>query len=424
MGYFNFYIIKKIINSLFRYIRKNKRFIIIFIISACLLVFINEKCFAATYTTDFDIEEEIKQQQEQYITEFVSHSLYPYSGDTEYWQECILPVLDDINNNGKNFYISTVAKNSSRTLFRIYTFYTGVRTDNNFTNYKSNLNNETYSILQLKFSTSQYTCYEIRWFPDTNTGTLTIPTNTDYLYVPYILANYYSKTFTDFISLVRLGTTDYSIVLNDISDYLDSIDTVNTSILSTLNTITNSLTQITTNTSTNYSQELGQISSKISDILSDNDTIISQNSQMIQQQEEINDNLEDVNDSVQDLKDTITDDTVESTAQDLPSTDVTDPTQNGIDNIFQSIYNAFCVGQAQDIVFPIPFTDKNITLSPYYVSDMLNNNGAGWVYTLIQAFWGYLIGRFIISDISKKIDKIKSGNIENVENSNIKEEML
>lgn len=48
MGYFNFYIIKKIINSLFSYIRKNKKFIIIFIIFVCIL-FIREKCFAVTY---------------------------------------------------------------------------------------------------------------------------------------------------------------------------------------------------------------------------------------------------------------------------------------------------------------------------------------------------------------------------------------
>ena len=133
---------------------------------------------------------------------------------------------------------------------------------------------------------------------------------------------------------------------------------------------------------------------------------------------------QDTTSAINDLNDNITDDTITSGASDLPSISVNDPSQNGIDNIFQSIYNAFCTGQAQDIVFPIPFTNKSITLSPYYVRDMLTNNGATWVYTLIQAFWGYLIGRFIVSDISKKINKIKSGNIENVENENIKEEML
>lgn len=148
---------------------------------------------------------------------------------------------------------------------------------------------------------------------------------------------------------------------------------------------------------------------------------------MLQQIEKMGDLItgqQETTDAINDLNDTMTDSTITSTASDLPSVNVTDPSQTGIDNIFQSIYNAFCTGQAQDIVFPIPFTNKNITLSPYYVRDMLTNNGATWVYTLIQAFWGYLIGRYIVKDISKKITKIKGGNIENIENENIKEEML
>ena len=134
--------------------------------------------------------------------------------------------------------------------------------------------------------------------------------------------------------------------------------------------------------------------------------------------------IQEQTDAINNQTNIITDSTVDSTASDLPSIDVTDTSQTGIDNIFSSMYNAFCVGQAQDIVFPIPFTNKNITLSPYYVKDMLENNGASWVYTFIQAFWGYIIGRFIIKDVSNKINKIKSGNIENIQNNNIKEDML
>ena len=76
------------------------------------------------------------------------------------------------------------------------------------------------------------------------------------------------------------------------------------------------------------------------------------------------------------------------------------------------------------IVFPIPFTGKEITLSPNYVREMLNSSNAEWVINFIEVFWWYIISRFIIKDISKKITKIKSGNIENIENDNIKEEML
>lgn len=161
--------------------------------------------------------------------------------------------------------------------------------------------------------------------------------------------------------------------------------------------------------------------SDLNNAIDNQTTVIEQQTEVIQEQTQA---IEDNTQATEHLEDTITDPTIESGASDLPSTDVNNPSQSGIDNIFQSIYNAFCTGQAQDIVFPIPFTNKNITLSPYYVRDMLNNNGASWVYLLIQAFWGYLIGRYIVKDISHKITKIKGGDIENIENNNIKGEML
>lgn len=140
---------------------------------------------------------------------------------------------------------------------------------------------------------------------------------------------------------------------------------------------------------------------------------------------DINNSIKNTNQKLENIEETITDSTIDVDVEnDLPSVDVQDPTQQGIDNIFNSIYNAFCTGEAQDIILPIPYTEKNITISPYYVKDMLNNNGVGWLYTFIQAFWSYLFGRFIIKDISNKINKIKSGDIDNIQNTNIKEDML
>lgn len=140
---------------------------------------------------------------------------------------------------------------------------------------------------------------------------------------------------------------------------------------------------------------------------------------------DINNSIKDTNEKLDNIEGTITDSNVDVDVEnDLPSVDVEDPTQQGIDNIFNSIYNAFCTGEAQNIILTIPYTEKNISISPYYVRDMLNNNGVGWLYIFIQAFWAYLFGRFIIKDISDKINKIKSGDIDNIQNTNIKEEML
>lgn len=128
--------------------------------------------------------------------------------------------------------------------------------------------------------------------------------------------------------------------------------------------------------------------------------------------------------NLQNINDTINNSDVEFSDSSLPSDNTEDITAEGINGIFTSIYNAFCTGSAQDIVFPIPFTDKEISLNANYVRQMLISSNADWIITFIEIFWWYLISRFIITDISKKITKIKSGNIENIENDNIKEEML
>lgn len=129
-------------------------------------------------------------------------------------------------------------------------------------------------------------------------------------------------------------------------------------------------------------------------------------------------------DNIQNINDSINNSDVDFSDSSLPSDNTEDITQEGINGIFTSIYNAFCTGSPQDIVFPIPFTGKEITLSPNYVRQMLSSSNAEWVINFIEIFWWYIISRFIIKDISKKITKIKSGNIENIENDNIKEEML
>lgn len=128
--------------------------------------------------------------------------------------------------------------------------------------------------------------------------------------------------------------------------------------------------------------------------------------------------------SIDNINNSITDSTVDNSSIDLPTDNTADPTQSGVDNIFQTIYNSFTSGTAQDIVLPIPFTNKSITIEANYLYNALQNNNANWIINIIQAFYWYIISRFIIKDIMGKIRKIKQGNFENIQNSNIKEDML
>lgn len=143
-----------------------------------------------------------------------------------------------------------------------------------------------------------------------------------------------------------------------------------------------------------------------------------------EREEQLNNSINQQTQSIDNINNTLTDSTVDSSSIDLPTDNTNDPTQSGVDNIFQTIYNSFTSGTALDIVFPIPFTNRNIILQANYIYNMLNNNGASWLISIIQAFWWYIISRFIITDIMKKIRKIKQGNFDNIQNSNIKEDML
>lgn len=65
--------------------------------------------------------------------------------------------------------------------------------------------------------------------------------------------------------------------------------------------------------------------------------------------------------------------------------------------------------------FQIPYT---------LTSDVVNRSDFTWVKTIISTFWYYVFGRYILLDIIDKFEKIQTGNIENLENENIKKEML
>ena len=180
---------------------------------------------------------------------------------------------------------------------------------------------------------------------------------------------------------------------------------------------------ISSNVTQDYINQLNQQTA--TDTSQDNFNNI--NNSINKQSDAINNQTNAINNqtqSIDNINSSITNSTVDNSSIDLPTDNTTDPTQNGVDNIFQTIYNSFTSGTAQDIVFPIPFTDKSIILQANYLYNVLQNNNASWVVMIIQAFWWYLISRFIIKDIMKKIRKIKQGNLDNIQNDNIKEDML
>lgn len=120
------------------------------------------------------------------------------------------------------------------------------------------------------------------------------------------------------------------------------------------------------------------------------------------------------------INNSITDDNVNVDSS-LPTSDTNDVTLDGFNSIFDTLQNAFIGQTSKDIVLPIPFTDKNITINYDNVFGAFN---FGVLINIINAFWFFVISLFIVNDIKNKINKIKSGNIEDVQDTNIKGDLL
>ena len=90
--------------------------------------------------------------------------------------------------------------------------------------------------------------------------------------------------------------------------------------------------------------------------------------------QDLQNSIDNQTQSIDNINNSITDSNVDNSSIDLPTDNTINPTQSGIDNIFQAIYNGFTSGTPQDIVFPLPYSNNNITIKPNYVSQMLNSS--------------------------------------------------
>lgn len=121
------------------------------------------------------------------------------------------------------------------------------------------------------------------------------------------------------------------------------------------------------------------------------------------------------------INNSITDSNVDAPFSDLPSDSTQDITESGFTNIFDTIRTTFTSGVARDLVVPIPFTGKSFTIN---TGNVYGNVNLGIVGTLIESFWYFVFSFFIGTDIARKINKIKMGDLENIQTTNIKEDLL
>ena len=130
-----------------------------------------------------------------------------------------------------------------------------------------------------------------------------------------------------------------------------------------------------------------------------------------------------VKDGTTAIQNTLTDnDTNNISNNDLVTDNTQDVTENGFSNIFNTLYNAFTSYSSKDVVVPVPYTNKSFTISKSSIYGGFTQ--LSWLENLSSAFWYFIISLFIVKDISKRFNKIKSGDIEHVVDCNVKEDLL
>lgn len=140
---------------------------------------------------------------------------------------------------------------------------------------------------------------------------------------------------------------------------------------------------------------------------------------------DIKENTQATAEAVEEIKDVIKDTNIDNNlSSSLPSDNTQDITNEGINNIFSFLQDSFTSGTPKDIVIPVPFTGKSFVIQANFLQNILAGTDFEWLSNIIQLFWWYIISVFIVKDISQKFTKIKSGNVENIQDNNIKEEML
>lgn len=186
----------------------------------------------------------------------------------------------------------------------------------------------------------------------------------------------------------------------------------------------NALSQIQTtlNQQSTYLQQNIQATQETTQAIQETTQAVNSATQAIQQTTEaVNSATNAINQQTEVITDTNIDSNLPSN---LPSDNTQDTTTSGINNIFDFLKNAFTTGTAKDIVIPIPFTNKNFTIQANFLQNILSKTDFAWVSNIINLFWWYVISVFIVKDISSKFTKIKGGDIENIQDNNIKEDML
>lgn len=132
--------------------------------------------------------------------------------------------------------------------------------------------------------------------------------------------------------------------------------------------------------------------------------------------------LNDISNSIDETNDFLQNENVKNDSISIIEDTNQDITQSGFDSVFNIIMNAFTSDTVKNIELPLPYVEKTITIESNFLYKALGQNS--WILYFVQLFYYYLVGLFVVKDISRIIEKVKTGDIMTSSEENIKAEMM
>lgn len=362
----------------------------------------------------------LKERQLNYQRALVLFSINPFLQKTALWDFLKTNIYDKWYKS--NTAIEEISYSDNKYLIRAYTdlTWTGNTSYVNF-----NHNDKEYRAGYYSYSgTLVYISYDTT----NNTSDTRVLKNQDVnLWCAYFNPTNANVVVTDnsvvdFIKYINSTSADYSSLLDNINDSLTNIDISLVNVSSLITTVNNSLNTIIEklDNKTDYSGQISDIRDSLDNLA--------------QQQQQTQDTIKDESQAIQnsidsstnEITNTLTDNDVSDIQvddfEDIATNVTDDPTQNGFNNIFETIRNALVTENTEPLKITIPFTDKSFEISASTVYGKFS--GFDTIKNLASVVWYFIISLFIVKDIAKRINKIKSGNIDDVCDSNIKEDIL
>lgn len=258
-----------------------------------------------------------------------------------------------------------------------------------------NLNGKLYSYIYRNMNTSTSYSYNIRIYLDNSQLSIGQVSPVDIYVVPSNIYKLQPKSFSIFQQFIQNYNENLENVdlLNDIYSQIEQAKQSLSRSEIQLQEITDILNNMKIDITREYAEQSEQTRNQIQQSTTD-----------------INNNLNN-------------NDTSDIDTSGITNSDTTvDITQDGFNSIFNTLQTYFTSSSGGSLTLTIPFVNKSFTISKSSVYG--NFKQLSTIENLASLVWYFVISLYIVKQVQKMINKIKSGNLEDVVDNNIKADIL